>query len=116
MMQFATQAMSGGLNIVTEQNLYNMGAALIKNMGFQNVQDFLTDPQQAPQKGNPDEEMKQAELQLKKGELDVKIAETQIKQQKLQMEAAEAQVNAQLKMAELQLEREQKRPVAIGDT
>jgi len=116
MLQFATQAMSGGLSIVTEQNLYNMGAALIKNMGFQNVQDFLTDPAQAPQKPNPDQDIKQSELQLKKGELDVKIAEVQIKQQKLQMEAAEAQVDAQLKMAEIQIEREQKRPVAIGAT
>ena len=116
MLQFATQAMSGGLSIVTEQNLYNMGAALIKNMGFQNVQDFLTDPAQAPQKPNPDQDIKQSELQLKKGELDVKIAEVQIKQQKLQMEAAEAQVDAQLKMAEIQIEREQKRPVAIGQT
>jgi len=116
MLQFATQAMSGGLSIVTEQNLYNMGAALIKNMGFQNVQDFLTDPAQAPQKPNPEQDMQQSELQLKKGELDVKIAEVQIKQQKLKMEAAEAQVDAQLKMAEIQIEREQKRPVAIGDT
>ena len=116
MLQFATQAMSGGLSIVTEQNLYNMGSALIKNMGFQNVQDFLTDPAQAPQKPNPDQDIKQSELQLKKGELDVKIAEVQIKQQKLQMEAAEAQVDAQLKMAEIQIEREQKRPVAIGAT
>ena len=116
MLQFATQAMSGGLSIVTEQNLYNMGSALIKNMGFQNVQDFLTDPAQAPQKPNPDQDIKQSELQLKKGELDVKIAEVQIKQQKLQMEAAEAQVDAQLKMAEIQIEREQKRPVAIGQT
>jgi len=32
------------------------------------------------------------------------------------MDAAEAQVDAQLKMAELQLEREQKRAVAIGAT
>ena len=116
MLQFATQAMSGGISIVTEQHLYNMGAALIKNMGFQNVQDFLTDPAQAPQKPNPDQDIKQSELQLKKGELDVKIAEVQIKQQKLQMEAAEAQVDAQLKMAEIQIEREQKRPVAIGQT
>ena len=85
-------------------------------MGFQNVQDFLTDPSQAPQKPNPDQDIKQSELQLKKGELDVKIAEVQIKQQKLQMEAAEAQVDAQLKMAEIQIEREQKRPVAIGQT
>ena len=116
MLNFASQAMSGGLRIVTEQNLYNMGAALIKNMGFQNVHDFLTDPEQAPPKPNAQQDLEKAEMQLKKGELDIKIAEVQIKQQKLQMDAAEAQVDAQLKMAELQLEREQKRAVAIGAT
>ena len=116
MLNFASQAMSGGLRIVTEQNLYNMGAALIKNMGFQNVHDFLTDPEQAPPKPNAQQDLEKAEMQLKKEELDIKIAEVQIKQQKLQMDAAEAQVDAQLKMAELQLEREQKRAVAIGPT
>jgi hypothetical protein len=40
----------------------------------------------------------------------------QIKAQKLQIDAQEAQVDAQLKVAELTLEREQHRAVAIGDT
>ena len=44
MLQFAGQAMQGGLKIVTEQNMYNLGASLVKAMGFQNVNDFLTDP------------------------------------------------------------------------
>jgi hypothetical protein len=35
---------------------------------------------------------------------------------KVQNEATEAQVDAQLKVAELKLEAEQNRPVAIGDT
>ena len=48
--------------------------------------------------------------------LEVKIAETQIKQQKLQLEAAMGQQEIQLKAAELKLESEQRRPVAIGDT
>jgi len=119
MLQFATEAMSGGLSIVNDQNIYNMGAAMLRNMGFQNVEDYLTNPEDIepePEGPSPEEQMEQAEMQLKKGELDVKIAEVQIKQQKLQLEAAEGQVDAQLKMAELQLEREQKRAVAIGAT
>ena len=44
MLQFAAQAMQGGLPIVTTQNMYNLGAALIKAMGYQNVDDFLTQP------------------------------------------------------------------------
>ena len=118
LMQFASQAMSGGLSIVNEQNLYNLGAELVKNMGFKDVDAFLTDPSQQQQQGqpSPEEQMAQAELQLKQGELEVKIAETQIKQQKLQLEAAQGQQEMQLKAAELKLESEQARPVAIGDT
>ncbi len=118
LMQFASQSMSGGLSIVNEQNLYNLGAELIKNMGFKDVDSFLTDPSKMPQQQGPDPEaqMAQAEMQLKEAELEIKIAETQIKQQKLQLDAAQGQQEMQLKAAELKLESEQQRPVAIGDT
>ena len=46
----------------------------------------------------------------------VKSGVMQLKAQKLQQDAKEAAVDAQLKMAELELEREQKRAVAIGAT
>ena len=115
MLSFAGQSMQGGLGIVTEQNMYNLGAALVKAMGFQNVSDFLTDPSQAQPKGpSPQEQMAQTELQIKKGELDVKVAETQIKQQKVQLDAAKFQADTAMKAAEIQLEAEQERPVGIG--
>ena len=115
MLQFAGQSMSGGLRIVTEQNMYNLGAALVKAMGFQNVDDFLTDPSQNPPKGpSPQEQMAQTEIQIKKGELDVKVAETQIKQQRVQLDAAKLQADTAMKAAEIQLEAEQERPVGIG--
>jgi hypothetical protein len=119
MMQFAGQAMSGGLSIITEQNLYNMGAALVKNMGFKDVDSFLTDPSKQGQqeKGpSPQEQMAQAEMQIKQKELEIKAADVQIKAQKVQADAQEAKVDAHLKMQELALEAEQKRPVAIGRT
>ena len=114
MLQFAGDAMRGGLNIVNEKNLYNMGAALVKNMGFQNVDDFLTNPDMVPPQPNPEEQEKMMEMQVKQQELQIKAADLQLKQQKLQQEAAESAVEAQLKAAELQLEAEQKRPIAIG--
>ena len=114
MLQFAGDAMRGGLKIVSEKNMYNMGAALIKNMGFQNVQDFLTDPDTVPPEPNPQEQMEQAELQIKQKELEIKAADIQVKQQKMQQVAAADAVDAQLKMAELALEAEQGRAVAIG--
>jgi len=118
MLQFAGEAMKGGLKIVNEQNMYNLGASLIKAMGFQNVDDFLTDPASAPeqQEPSPQEQMQQMEVQIKQKELEIKSGELQLKAQKLQQEAQEAAVDAQLKMAELELEREQKRAVAIGAT
>jgi len=119
MLQFAGEAMKGGLPIVSVQNMYNIGAAVVKNMGFQNVDDFLTDPSKQPQEQegpSPEQQMAEMELQLKKQELDIKAADVQIKQMKIEQVAASDAVDAQLKMAELQLEREQKRAVAIGDT
>jgi hypothetical protein len=118
MLSFAGEAMKGGLSIVNEQNMYNIGAAMVKNMGFQNVQDFLTDPSQAQkQQGpSPEEQMAQMEMQLKQKELEIKAADVQVKQEKIKQEYQKNAVDAQLKMAELKLEQEQERAVAIGDT
>jgi hypothetical protein len=114
MLSFAGDAMRGGLKIINEKNMYNMGAALVKNMGFQNVDDFLTDPDTVPPQPDPKEQLEQAEMQLKHKELEIKSADIQLKQQKLQQEAAKDSVDTQLKVAELQLEAEQGRAVAIG--
>jgi hypothetical protein len=114
MLSFAGDAMRGGLKIVNQKNLYNMGAALIKNMGFQNVDDFLTDPDQIPDQPNAKESLDQMEMQLKQKEIEIKAADIHIKQQRLELEAMKTQVDSNLKMAELQLEADQGRPVAIG--
>jgi len=119
MLSFAGEAMKGGLRIVTEQNMYNLGASLVKAMGFQNVDDFLTDPSQVPpqQEGpSPEQQAKLMEAQVKKQELEIKAAEVQIKAQKIQQEYQKLAIDAQLKAEELNLEREQNRAVAIGDT
>ena len=121
MLQFASESMKGGLPIVNVQNMYNLGASLVKAMGFQNVDDFLTDPSQAPpQQPNQQQQMQmqmaQQKMQIEAKELEIKAFEVQIKAQKVQQEAKEAAVDAHLKMEELKLEREQKRAVAIGAT
>jgi hypothetical protein len=119
MLNFAGEAMKGGLPIVTVQNMYNLGASLVKAMGFQNVDDFLTNPANAPkQEEGPsiEEQTAQMEAQVKQKELEIKAAEVQIKAQKIQQEYTKLQVDSQLKAQELQLEREQNRAVAIGDT
>ena len=115
-MSFASQAMQGGLSIVTEQNIYNLGAALIKAMGYQNVEDFLTPPQEKQEGPSPEEQAAQMEMQNKTKELEIKQGELQVKMMKVQQEAAEAKVDARLKVAELALEAKQNRPVAVGET
>jgi hypothetical protein len=117
MLSFAGDAMKGGLPIVNIQNMYNLGAALVRAMGFQNVDDFLTNPATIPPKQegpSPKEQMEQAELQLKEKELEIKAADVQVKMQKIQQEYQKDAVDAQLKAAELKLESQQNRPVAIG--
>lgn len=101
--------------------------------------------QQLPKQPNPEEQAKQMETQLKAEELKIKMQklqtesalkqkemelDSQLAQQELELKAAEAQINMQIKAQELELkkadlalkqqelilEREQKRPVAIGPT
>lgn len=115
MLQFASQAMQGGLPIVTPQNMYNIGAALVKAMGYQNVSDFLTPPPPPqPSEPSPEDQTAMMEQQIKMKELEIKQGDLQIKMMKVQQDAEEAAVDAQLKAAELALERDQKRGVLIG--
>ena len=116
MISFASQSMAGGLKIVNEQNMYEMAKELLKSMGFPNYQDFITDPSQVPPSPSSADQLQQAEMQMKQEELKLKTGELMLKQQKLQQDATEAQVDARLKMAELKLEDEQQRAVAIGRT
>ena len=120
MLSFAGEAMKGGLPIVSLQNMYNLGASLVKAMGFQNVDDFLTNPANLPPpqppQPTPEEQASMMEAQAKQKELEIKAAEVQLKAQKIQQEYQKIAVDSQLKAEELQLEREQKRAVAIGAT
>ena len=115
MIQFAAQAMQGGLPIVTPQNMYNLGSALVKAMGYQNVDDFLTPPPPPqPEQPSPEDQMKQMEMQVKQKELEIKAADVQLKAAKIEQEAKKDAVDAQLKAAELALEEKQNRGVLIG--
>jgi hypothetical protein len=134
--------------MIKPKNVYNLIAEQIRAMGMKNVEDFITDPGDGdlPQQGpGPEEQAKQAEMQLKSEELKLKMQkmqtesalrqkemeiDAQIAQQELELKAQEAQVNMQIKAQELEikkadlalkqqeliLEREQGRPVAIGPT
>jgi len=119
MLQFAGEAMKGGLPIVNVQNMYNLGASLVKAMGFQNVDDYLTNPATIPpqpEQPDPEQMEMQMEAQIKQKELEIKAGELQLKAQKIQQEYEKLQIDSSLKQQELNLEREQNRAVAIGAT
>ena len=119
MLQFASQAMQGGLPIVNVQNMYNLGASLVKAMGFQNVDDFLTDPSKIPpqpEQPDPKQQEMQMEAQIKQKELEIKQGELQLKAAKIQQEYQKLAIDSSLKQQELALEKEQNRAVAIGAT
>ena len=144
--QMVAQHPAAGM-MIKPKNVYNLIAEQIKAMGMKNVEDFITDPGEGdlPEQGpGPEEQAKQAEMQLKAEELKLKIQkmqtesalkqkemeiDAQIAQQELELKAQEAQVNMQIKAQELEikkadlalkqqeliLEKEQGRPVRIGD-
>ena len=89
------------------------------HLSIQNVDEFLTDPSQIPQKQegpSPEQQTQMMEAQVKQEELKIKTAEMQLKAQKIQQEYQKLAVDANLKQQEINLEREQKRAVAIGAT
>ena len=144
--QMVAQHPAAGM-MIKPKNVYNLIAEQIKAMGMKNVEDFITDPGEGdlPEQGpSPEEQAKQAEMQLKAEELKIKMQklqtesalkqkemelDAQLAQQELELKASEAQVDMQIKAQELEikkadlalkqqeliLEREQGRPVRIGD-
>ena len=144
--QMVAQHPAAGM-MIKPKNVYNLIAEQIKAMGMKNVEDFITDPGEGdlPEQGpGPEEQAKQAEMQLKAEELKIKMQklqtestlkqremelDAQLAQQELELKASEAQVDMQIKAQELEikkadlalkqqeliLEREQGRPVRIGD-
>jgi hypothetical protein len=146
-MQMVAQHPVSGM-LIKPKNIYNLVAEQVRAMGMKNVDDFITDPGDAPmpqQQGpSPEDQAKQAEMQLKAEELKLKLQkmqqeaalrqqemqlESQLKQQELSLKAEESRVEMQIKAQELEikkadlalkqqeliLEREQERPVKIGN-
>ena len=145
--QMVAQHPAAGM-MIKPKNVYNLIAEQIRAMGMKNVEDFITDPgdEDVPKQGpGPEEQAKQAEVQLKAKELELKMQKMQtesalkqkemelealLAQQELELKSQAAQVNMQIKAQELEikkaelalkqqeliLEREQGRPVAIGPT
>jgi hypothetical protein len=128
-----------GLPVATPANAFNLMREKLKNMGYKNTDQFLTDvsqlPQPEPEGPTPEEQKMQLEIAELQRKQQKDQMEMQIAQQELQVKAAEAEAkiaeiafNKELQQAELQLkladlrlkeqelllEKEQGRPVKIG--
>ena len=128
-LQMAGQAQAKGDPMITGDNIYNISASLLKAMGMQNVDDYLTPPNMQPPKQPPQPSPKeqaeiakmQADTQKSQSETQRMSMDSQIDQAKFQLDTEEFQhkkgidlADLELKQAELQVELEQDRPVKVG--
>lgn len=101
--------------MVTKQNIFNATREFIKNMGFKNTKDFITDPSDETAERDPviqpppspEQQKLQMEQQKMQGEREMKQQEMQqemmLEQQKAQSEQAKLQLEAEIKGKELQI-------------
>jgi len=98
--------------MIQPDNLYNLTASLLKAMGYQNVDDYLTPPERQPQP-EPDP-MQQATLKAMEVEDQVKQGELEVKRIKAENEVEETRLDAQFKLMEAEMEADRDAPVKIG--
>jgi hypothetical protein len=113
LVQMASQAKQSGSKMVSEDNMFNLTSALMNAMGYQNVTDFITPPQEQPPPPPPDP-MIEAQLEAVKVDTAVKQGELEVKQQKAETELMDVKMDNKFKLAELAAELETGRPMKIG--
>ena len=121
-LQMASNAKASGDPMVTGENLYNISASLLKAMGYQNVEDYITPPQMQQQQGpKPEEQKAQMEMQKVQAEIQNLQADAQRDQAKVMLDAQKFEhdkaidlADLELKQAELQVELETGRGVKVG--
>ena len=111
LLQMANQAKQNGSPMVSEENVYNLSASLIRSMGYQQVEDFLTPPDKQQQQPDP---MNEATVEAIKVDTQVKQGELKVKEGKLELDRQVEKMDAKYKMAELSMEVETGKQVKIG--
>ena len=125
-LQMAGQAKAQGDPMVSGENMFNISSSLLKAMGYQNVEDYLTPPQmQQPKQPDPKQqaEMQKAQMEVQKTQAEIQNlqADAQRDQAKVMLDAQKFEHDKQidladleLKQAELQVELETGRGVKVG--
>jgi len=110
LVQMASQQANSPM--ITPENMYNLTSSLLKAMGYQNVNDFITPPEQ--QKQPEPDPVQQATLKAMEVEDTVKQGELEVKRMKAENEIQETKLDAQFKMVEMEMEADRDAPVKIG--
>lgn len=114
-LQLATQAQNAGNPMISGENIYNIASSLLKAMGYQNVEDFLTPPQmQQPPGPNPEAQKAEADMQNDQAEVQIKQGKLQLDQQEFAHQKSKDDMELKLKIAELEAEIVEQRHINIG--
>ena len=103
-MQMAAQAKAQGDPMVTGENMFNIASALLKAMGYQNFEEYITPPQmqqQPPPK--PEQQKAQADMQKIQAEIANLQADTQRDNAKVMLDAQKFEHDKAIELAELEL-------------
>jgi len=103
-LQMASNAKAQGDPMVTGENLFNISAALLKAMGYQNFEEYITPPQmQQPPQPKPAEQKMQAEMQKTQAEIQNLFADTERDKAKVMLDAQKFEHDKAIELAELEL-------------
>jgi len=103
-LNMAGNAKAKGDPMVTNENLFNISAALLKAMGYQNFEEFITAPQnQQPPPPSPEQQKAQMEQQKAQAEIANLQADTQRDNAKVMLDAQKFEHDKSIELAELEL-------------
>lgn len=101
------------IGVATPKNIYNAVARLTQNAGFKDVEEFWTNPDQAPpQQPQPDPELQKAQIEAEDAEKQ-RQADIAMKQMEIQMDKYRADLDAQTKLAIAELDRAAKAEIEM---
>ena len=104
--------------LVTADNVFNLASEVIKNSGYDNPVQFISNPanvEPPPPPPNPELIVAEARAKEVEGNNMSKQSSAQIDQSKVQLEAAKFEWDKKVDAAELTVEVQQERPVGVGD-
>ena len=103
-LNMAANAKAKGDPMISNENMFNISAALLKAMGYQSYEDFITAPQnQQPPPPSPEQQKVQMEQQKVQAEIQNLMADAQRDQAKVMLDAQKFEHDSKIDLAELEM-------------